>query len=295
MAITGHTKELSLSDLLQIRAMNGGTCRVIVDGPFGAGVLVLEEGLVVHARYGGLEGEDAAYLLLSEDETFFQASAGVEIPRRTLALPVHELLMRCAQRKDEGTLPRPTVPLAEPASSEVFVELSPVAVDAPGATSFGLSRRSALIAALATAVLVVAVVLVTRLGDAPTAIGTADAAEASTAPKPPALESSAGAGEALEPVEASELDGAADRLPMLEIGRPPASPDPTTAMRPTIICRLLVGDDGRVIEAEIYRPREELAAFEKVALDTVRGYRFSPGRRQGVAVPVWINWPVDFI
>ncbi|HXO26378.1 MAG TPA: energy transducer TonB, partial [Thermoanaerobaculia bacterium] len=95
-------------------------------------------------------------------------------------------------------------------------------------------------------------------------------------------------------VEATLLTGPADAIPSLIAGAAPASPDPTATLKPTIVCRLLVAADGHVADAKIYRSRLDLATFEDAALDTVRRYRFAPGRRAGRPVPVWINLPVMF-
>ena len=95
-------------------------------------------------------------------------------------------------------------------------------------------------------------------------------------------------------MEAGELTGADDLLPVLESGQPPRSPDPDSAVSPTIVCRILVGTDGAVREASIFRSRLDLAKFEEAALSTVKSYRFRPGRRGGRTVPVWINYPVTF-
>jgi TonB family protein len=96
------------------------------------------------------------------------------------------------------------------------------------------------------------------------------------------------------PVEATRLTGPQDALPTLTAGQPPAAPDAASTLKPTVVCRLLLDADGRVVDAKIYRSRLDLAAFEDAALDAVRRYQFTPGRLAGKAVPVWINWPVAF-
>lgn len=95
-------------------------------------------------------------------------------------------------------------------------------------------------------------------------------------------------------VDAGALTGAGDRPPELLSGAAPDSPDPTLGLRPTVICRLLVDVNGAVHTPSVYRPRAELAAFEAVALDAVRTYRFRPAERAGKPVAAWVNWPVSF-
>jgi phosphate binding protein len=97
-------------------------------------------------------------------------------------------------------------------------------------------------------------------------------------------------------VEASELVGPTDERPGLLEGVPPVRPEGAEAMglNPTVVTRLLLDERGRVVESRIYRSRPELAAFEEAALGAVSDYRFTPARRDGAAVPVWVNWPVRF-
>ncbi len=49
-----------------------------------------------------------------------------------------------------------------------------------------------------------------------------------------------------------------------------------------------------MIEAEVVNPRDELELYERIALDTVKGYRFTVGEREGVPVAAWIPWSVSF-
>jgi len=99
---------------------------------------------------------------------------------------------------------------------------------------------------------------------------------------------------ARQAIEATQLTGPRDAPPTLVSGPPPVAPDPNAALKPTIVCRLLIGAEGSVADAKIYRSRLDLAAFEDAALDAVRKYRFTPGRLAGAPIPVWINWPVTF-
>jgi hypothetical protein len=52
--------------------------------------------------------------------------------------------------------------------------------------------------------------------------------------------------------------------------------------------------NGAVIEAEVLSPTPELELYERVAIDAVLEYRFSPGEREGVPVPTWLEWTVEF-
>ena len=98
----------------------------------------------------------------------------------------------------------------------------------------------------------------------------------------------------IEPVESALLTGPGDVQPELQSGETPRSPDPESAISPTVVCRILIGEDGVVKEASVFRSRLDLARFEEAAISAIKVYRFRPGRRAGRAVPVWTNFPVSF-
>lgn len=93
---------------------------------------------------------------------------------------------------------------------------------------------------------------------------------------------------------ASGPEAAPDRAARLIEGPAPSAPAAVGALRPTILCRLLIDPRGVVVAATVQRPRRDLARFEAIALATVRGYRFEPAQRAGQPVSSWLNWPVQF-
>ncbi len=97
------------------------------------------------------------------------------------------------------------------------------------------------------------------------------------------------------PLEASALTGPRDALPVLLSGEPPRSPAPELALRPTVVLRLLVDETGRVARSDVYQARPDRASFEQAALAAASGFTFRPAQRDGAPVPVWIDWPVDFL
>ena len=85
-----------------------------------------------------------------------------------------------------------------------------------------------------------------------------------------------------------------DSLPTFVTGEPPEAPLPERGLHPRIAFRLLVDETGSVVDAKVVTPSAALELYERVALDTVRGYRFTPGEREGVHVPAWLDWTVEF-
>src|SRR5262249_24208122 len=76
------------------------------------------------------------------------------------------------------------------------------------------------------------------------------AAPAGGAKAPPAPAPAQPPGPAPEPIEASDL-GAKDTPPVFVEGPPAKKPDVTLALTPTIVCRVLIGVDGKVTNAKV--------------------------------------------
>ncbi len=93
--------------------------------------------------------------------------------------------------------------------------------------------------------------------------------------------------------DATELVGPDDALPTLAEGEMPEVTE-HVGLAPTIVTRIQLDDRGGVVEARVFRRRPELVAFEEVAVNAVRDFRFSPARKDGQPVAAWINYPVVF-
>jgi TonB family protein len=103
--------------------------------------------------------------------------------------------------------------------------------------------------------------------------------------------------QAVPPIAAydvAQLTGVGDLAPALISGPRPARPASALPLSPTIVCRILVDAEGKVVRSTIFRSRLELAPYEDAALAAVQRYRFQPARRGGQAVAAWMNWPIRF-
>ena len=96
------------------------------------------------------------------------------------------------------------------------------------------------------------------------------------------------------PASNEELTGTGDEAPVLIAGSFAVAPVGEVERLPTIVCRVLVGPQGTVEDAKIFHSRPELAEFEDIALQAVRGFRFQAGSRAGRATPTWVKVPVPF-
>jgi TonB family protein len=277
--LIGNSRELSLVDLVQMKAHAQGTCRIEVQGPRGPGVLFVSGSSIVHAEYGGAMGADAASALLAEERVEYRATSDVPLPEPTMHADARALVLQAAVELDErrrGSVPARAAPL-------------------PGAPAAGgriRQRLRAVLGGVAVAVVLAAVALARiQVGPSAAAAIQTPSAPSTGASGPAPLPES----RRLEPVEASALTGVRDEVPVLVAGEPPRTPAPGLALRPTIVVRILVDEAGAVARAEVYQPRPDLEEYERAALASARALRFRPARRDGAAVPAWINWPVDFI
>lgn len=302
MAITGNSADLSLVDLVQANVLVRNVCRITVAGPAGSGVLFLADGAVVHASYGGLEGREAFFALVGAGDFFFQVETGLKAPRRSIHEKWENLALEAMRLKDEGRLPlalaapvralktaaAPPLAASPAAGTRITVLPQVTAASEPSSaprpsrrprTGQKVDHRRALLGGAA-----VLIVIAGASGYFAVALRSKPDAGAvpSNQESPPT------------PIEASELTQPGDARPVLLTGTPPASPLPDLAVRPTIVCRILIGTEGQVLEARVYQSRLDLAPFEETALAAVRTYRFRPASRNAAPVPVWVNWPVSF-
>lgn len=304
MTLRGHTDELSLSDLIQVTAQSRRTCHIritalaVATDAFIEGDLYFDHGEPVFASFGTLEGAAAVHAAVNVENIIYRVDASSRAPRSNLSGGWEEVLLEAARLRDEGRVPvaRPAPRPASPAANAMTVPVAALATAAaaapaemrdapvvpvpplagpPPAAASG--RRLGLVAVVAIAVV---------------ALGLGALYAAATRHREPPVAVSGGHDPAA--VDAGALTGAGDRPPELLSGAAPDSPDPTLGLRPTVICRLLVDVNGAVHTPSVYRPRAELAAFEAVALDAVRTYRFRPAERAGKPVAAWVNWPVSF-
>lgn len=95
-------------------------------------------------------------------------------------------------------------------------------------------------------------------------------------------------------IEATALEGPGDKLPILADGEPPDTPNSELDVAPSIMCRLLIDEQGNVVQARVYKPRLEYGPFEEAALAAVKDYKFEPALRKGKPIPVWVQWQVTF-
>lgn len=93
-----------LPDLIQILCLARSSAALRIENGGESGALWFDEGAIVHAVCGGLDGEAAVYRLLTWTGGQFNMMDGETPPRRTIAASWQEVLLEGCRRLDEGAL-----------------------------------------------------------------------------------------------------------------------------------------------------------------------------------------------
>lgn len=86
-----------------------------------------------------------------------------------------------------------------------------------------------------------------------------------------------------------------DVRPAVRSRVPPEYPDQArrTGTQGRVVLRLLVDENGHARHVSVLEATPE-GIFDQCALDAVTGWSFTPGRRDGKAVPTWVHLPLRF-
>ena len=101
MAFQGSLKELPLPDIIQLVSVSGKTGVFVLENDDAKGEIYLRDGMIVHARVGEIEGEEAIYELAIWPQGNFIFHAGQTPPSTTIQRSNTNLLMEAARRIDE--------------------------------------------------------------------------------------------------------------------------------------------------------------------------------------------------
>jgi protein TonB len=61
-----------------------------------------------------------------------------------------------------------------------------------------------------------------------------------------------------------------------------------------VVLRVLIGTDGKAEQAQVLTS-SGYERLDQTALATVLGWRYVPGKRNGVAEAMWFNVPIQFV
>lgn len=123
---------------------------------------------------------------------------------------------------------------------------------------------------------------------------------AAAEPQPPAPP--APAAMATPPAPATEAPSAPARVDLPStnaeyLQNPPPSYPPASRRageRGKVIVRVLIGTDGLAAQAELWQS-SGYDRLDRAALETVRRWRYVPGKRNGIPEAMWFNVPINFV
>lgn len=106
--VSGNLRDMSLTSIVQITCTDMKSARLVLRQPNSMpggeereGVIFFENGQIVHAAVGSLQGTEAVYELLDWDEGFFQMESNLVAPRQTITVSWTHLLLESTSRLDE--------------------------------------------------------------------------------------------------------------------------------------------------------------------------------------------------
>lgn len=100
-SVRGRIQGVSLSSFLQMSEMEGSTCTLQVQAGNRTGTLHLLNGSLIDAESGSLKHRDAAYAILSWEETEIDIQKPSGRKKNEINLPLMHLLMEALKKKDE--------------------------------------------------------------------------------------------------------------------------------------------------------------------------------------------------
>ena len=110
---SGSLGDITLTDILQVLAVNRKTCTLYLRRGQERGEISLQDGQVVDARTGDQVGEEAFFTLLDWDgaDFFIGSTTPTEIPR-TIQKDFHSLILSWMEHREATT--RDSVPVLSP-------------------------------------------------------------------------------------------------------------------------------------------------------------------------------------
>ncbi len=102
MALEGNLKDISLTSVVQVMCIERRKAGLFVRRRGEEGAIFFDNGEIVHATVGRLEGEEAVYQLLTWTEGTFRTNDQISIPTKTVGMNWNHLLIEGMRRIDEG-------------------------------------------------------------------------------------------------------------------------------------------------------------------------------------------------
>jgi hypothetical protein len=111
MAVEGDLKDIDITSVIQVMCTERRRAGLVMRRRGEEGVIFLDNGEIVHAILGPLQGEDAVYELLTWRDGSFRMTDQVRTPTRSIGMPWSHILMEGMRKLDEGRREEPSLEL----------------------------------------------------------------------------------------------------------------------------------------------------------------------------------------
>jgi predicted regulator of Ras-like GTPase activity (Roadblock/LC7/MglB family)/DNA-binding LytR/AlgR family response regulator len=142
----GTVAGVGLSDVIQINCLSRTTSVLRVKEGENLGIIYFQEGQVVHAICGELEGVEAFYRILEFRGGRLDSTTYTDLPGNTIDVPVEALIIEAARRMDEAGFAGVGDVDLEPANAQAAVmprEVAKINKDPGSAVDGGTGRKTA--------------------------------------------------------------------------------------------------------------------------------------------------------
>lgn len=100
MAIEGSLNSVDIQDVVQLLNINSSTGRLHIENSEVKGIVYFSGGDVYDAQVRGIDGDNAAFVLLGQAEGTFKFEADLHVRPRKIQRTIHDLVLEAARRKD---------------------------------------------------------------------------------------------------------------------------------------------------------------------------------------------------
>jgi hypothetical protein len=127
LGFRGLVKQVGLTDVLQMECLGRKSSVLDVNSPTGSGRIYIEDGVIVHAVVGVIEGEKALFKILGMTGGEFLLKPFAKPPRQSIEGNWESLVMEAARLSDEASA-EPEDPTAVPSEATPTIDRAIVEV-----------------------------------------------------------------------------------------------------------------------------------------------------------------------
>jgi len=110
MALQGNLEDFELTDVFQLIQLGQKDGGLRIQSEDDVGIVYFKDGIVIHAKTNSIQGETAIDTILSWKKGRFVFNPNEETLKRTVNLPIQQVILEAARRIDEMTKIQKLIP-----------------------------------------------------------------------------------------------------------------------------------------------------------------------------------------